>query len=123
MKSYLIEAVYKYITDNNLSPYIAVHVDYPGVLIPSAYVVNGQIVLNLKPSAIRHLYMGKDRISFETSFNQQPHAIEVPIGAIIGIYAKETGQGLLFDIDEISSNIEQQNNEPKSNKPKLTIVK
>ena len=95
-KPYLIRAVYEWIVDNNLTPYMSIDAYHPGVEVPQSYVSDGQIVLNLVPRAITNLLMDNEKISFSTRFGGAPCDIFLPIQSIVGIYAQENGQGMIF---------------------------
>jgi stringent starvation protein B len=94
-KPYLIRAIYDWCADSGLTPYLAVKVDEQ-TQVPMAYVKDGEIVLNLGLDAVRNLHMGNDEITCGGRFGGVPHEIIVPITAVVGIFAKETGQGLVF---------------------------
>ncbi len=94
-KPYLIRAIYDWCTDHGLTPYLAVRVD-ERTQVPMAYVKDGEIVLNLSPDAVQRLHMGNDEITCAARFGGVPHEIFVPLAAVIGIFAKETGEGLVF---------------------------
>jgi len=98
-KPYLIRAIYDWCADSGFTPYLAVRVDGQ-TQVPTAYIKDGEIVLNLSMDAVRNLHMGNDEISFGGRFGGVPHEIIVPIAAVIGIFAKETGQGLVFQGQE-----------------------
>lgn len=98
-KPYLIRGIYEWIVDNNLTPYILVDASVEGVVVPSQYVENGRIVLNLGPTAIEHLQLGNEEISFTARFNGVSMNVELPCNAVIAIYAKENGQGMMFDTE------------------------
>jgi stringent starvation protein B len=98
-KPYLIRAIYEWCGDSGLTPYLAVRVDGQ-TRVPTAYVRDGEIVLNLSADAVRNLQLGNDEITCGGRFGGVPHEIFVPIGAVIGIFAKETGQGLVFQGQE-----------------------
>src|SRR4030065_1133555 len=94
-KPYLIRAIYDWCGDSGLTPYLAVRVDEK-TRVPTAYVRDGEIVLNLSMDAVRNLQLGNDEITCGGRFGGVPHEIVVPMAAVIGIFAKETGQGLVF---------------------------
>ncbi len=98
-RPYLVRALYEWIVDNDCTPHMLVNADYRDVQIPQGFASDGQIVLNVSPSAIRHLHMDNDAVSFEGRFGGVPHSLFVPIGAILGIYARENGQGMVFDLE------------------------
>ncbi|MCY1433717.1 Stringent starvation protein B [compost metagenome] len=76
-----------------------VNAEYPAVQIPQGFASDGQIVLNISPSAVRHLHMDNEAVSFEGRFGGVAHTLYVPTGAILGIYARENGQGMVFDLE------------------------
>ena len=92
---YLIRAIYEWCGDNGLTPYIAVKVD-ESTRVPTEYVKNGEIVLNVSADATRNLKIGNDLIQFSARFGGSSREISVPISAVAGIFAKETGHGLSF---------------------------
>ncbi len=123
-RPYLIRAIYDWCVDSGFTPYMAVRVD-ERTEVPQAFVKDGEIVLNLSASAIRNLEMGNEYISFSGRFGGTPFDILVPVAAVIGIFAKENGQGLVFQAVEAqpqSDPVEEKLPKPKS-KPHLTIVK
>ena len=100
-KPYLIRAIYDWCADSGYTPYLAVRVD-EHTRVPVAFIKDGEIVLNLSADAVRNLHMGNDQITCGGRFGGVPHEIVVPITAVIGIFAKETGQGLVFHGQESS---------------------
>lgn len=93
---YLIRAINEWILDNNCTPYLIVDVKVEGVSAPMAYAKEGQIVLNISPTATRHLAIGNDAVSFSGRFGGVAHEIYAPIDAVLGIIAKENGEGMWF---------------------------
>ncbi|MDB5982860.1 MAG: sspB [Pseudomonas sp.] len=98
-RPYLVRALYEWIVDNDCTPHMLVNAEYPSVQVPQGFANDGQIVLNVSPSAVRHLHMDNDAVSFEGRFGGVPHTLYVPIAAILGIYARENGQGMVFDLE------------------------
>ena len=86
--------------DNDCTPHLLVDVDQEGVDVPQSYVTDDQIVLNISPNAVVGLEMGNDLILFNGRVGGVATDIVVPIGAILGIYARENGQGMVFDAPE-----------------------
>jgi stringent starvation protein B len=130
-KPYLIRALYEWCGDAGYTPYLAVKVD-ERTRVPPAYVKNGEIVLNLSPGATHKLTMDNQWILFNARFGGVSHEIAVPIGAVTGIFAKETGYGLAFKPggtgDSPGSPPAAPSNgngsaKVESKKPKLQIVK
>ncbi len=95
-KPYLLRALHEWVLDNGLTPHIIVDVHAPDVQVPPGAHEDGKLVLNIAPKATRHLEMGNDVFSFEARFSGQPHRVHVPVDAILAIYARENGQGMVF---------------------------
>lgn len=98
-KPYLIRAIYDWIVDNDLTPYLLVNAEYPGVEVPQEYVNGGRIILNISPKSCRGLHLDNDRILFTTRFSGQTMQLFVPPSAVLAIYAKENGRGMEFGED------------------------
>ena len=96
----IIRAIYEWIVDNGCTPHLLVDVDIEGVDVPQAYVSDGQIVLNISPTAVVGLDMGNETVAFNGRFGGVATDITVPVRAILGIYARENGQGMVFDTAE-----------------------
>lgn len=94
-RPYLIRALHEWCSDNGFTPHVAVKVD-DSVRVPSEYVNNGEIVLNIGLDATSGLQLGNDFIEFKARFGGQPRDILVPVGRVIAIYARENGQGMAF---------------------------
>jgi stringent starvation protein B len=97
---YLLRAFYEWIVDNNLTPYLVVDVNVPGIQVPMEHAKDGQIVLNVSPSACGKLQMGNIDVSFEARFGGMAKVINVPCKAVLAIYAKENGAGTVFSAEE-----------------------
>ncbi|MBV1906745.1 MAG: ClpXP protease specificity-enhancing factor [Pseudomonadales bacterium] len=102
-RSYLLKALYDWVLDNECTPYIVVSTESKNIQIPSGYDENNRIVLNISPNAVRHFGISQHTICFESRFAGQAHAISAPVGAVIAIYAKETGEGMVFDFEQEES--------------------
>jgi stringent starvation protein B len=100
-KPYLIRALYEWCVDCGHTPYLAVTVN-SRTRVPKEFVKNGEIVLNIGAAAVHKLSMGNDAIEFAARFNGVSRDISVPIDAIAGIYARETGQGMAFEVTKDS---------------------
>ena len=97
-RPYLIRALYEWIVDNNCTPYILVNALAKDVLVPQDYVnPDGQVVLNVSPSAIAEYVMDDEKLSFRARFGGVPTDIYVPCHAVMGVYAKENQQGMIFE--------------------------
>ena len=95
-RPYLLRALHEWITDSGETPHIVVDAAAEGVTVPRQYVKDGKIVLNVSFSATQGLKLGNDAVSFQARFGGISHAVDVPVRAILGIYARETGQGMIF---------------------------
>ena len=96
-KSYLLDALYRWIVDNDCTPYVLVNAFASGVEVPQEHVKDGQIVLNIAPTAIANLQINREGVSFSARFGGIPMDIYAPTVSILGIYARENGQGMMFD--------------------------
>ena len=99
-RPYLLKAFYEWIVDSDCTPYIAVDAHYPGVEVPQEFVTDGQIVLNIAPRAVSNFDMNQQSVSFSTRFGGIPIDIIVPVSAVVGIYAHENGQGMVFEPED-----------------------
>jgi len=99
-RPYLVRALNEWILDQGLTPYLLVNAQWPQVQVPEAFVEDGRIVLNINPSAVRELQLNNHEVTFSARFAGSPQWVQVPIGAVLGIYARENGEGLFFDEDE-----------------------
>ena len=96
-RPYMVRALYEWIVDNDCTPYILVNAYADGVEVPQEHVKDGQIILNISPVAIQDLDLGNEYVDFEGRFAGIPKRVTVPLHAVVGIYAKENGQGMIFD--------------------------
>lgn len=101
-RPYLVRAINEWIIDQGWTPHLLVNAMWPGAQVPEAFVEGGRIVLNINPSAVRELLLANTEVSFSARFAGTPHWIQVPIGAVLGIYARENGEGLFFEENEYS---------------------
>jgi len=101
-RPYLIRALYEWLVDNDQTPYFLVDAERDDVMVPAAYVEDGRIVLNVSPTAVRDLDLGNDAVTFSARFGGHAHNIFVPPDAVLGVYSRENGQGMLFPDDEVS---------------------
>ena len=99
-RPYLLRAIYDWISDNNLTPYVLVDAGFAGVRVPPQVVKNGQVVLNLAMRAVANLDLGNEWISFQARFSGVSQTIQIPVQAVLALYAQENGQGMMFPADE-----------------------
>ena len=97
-KPYLLRALYEWCVDNGYTPHLAVKVDSRSQ-VPSEHVKNGEITLNVSPSAVHKLQMGNDLIEFSARFAGVARQISVPVAGVYAIYARESGHGMTFEVD------------------------
>ncbi len=100
-RPYLVRALYEWIVDNQCTPHLLVNAGYPGVVVPQDYVRDGQIVLNVAPQAVRDLQLGNAVVTFSGRFTGVSQDLQVPAGAIMAIYARENGQGMVFETEPL----------------------
>ena len=96
-KPYLVRAICEWCADNGLTPYLNVRVNAE-TRVPTAYVKNGEIVLNVSPSATRHLTIDNQGVRFSARFSGASQEVSVPMSAVAGVFSKETGYGFAFTI-------------------------
>ena len=137
-KPYMLRAMHEWCVDNNLTPHLVVAVNSQ-TRVPMGYVKDGEIVLNINYSATKDLHMDNDSVVFSARFGGVSQNIYVPMNAVRGIFARENGQGMFFELeDEVEAEVRDSNENPgptadvssenrlknKDNKkPTLTIVK
>ena len=102
-RPYLIRALYEWCTDNALTPYVVVVVNEQ-VLVPREFVKDGEIVLNISFDATSALQLGNEFIEFKARFGGVPRDIVVPISQVAAIFAKENGQGMVFEPENPEDN-------------------
>ena len=96
-RPHIVRALYDWIIENSCTPYILVNAFADDVEVPQEHVKDGQIILNISPSAVQSLFIRSEAIDFDGRFAGIPKRVYVPISAVMGIYAKENGQGMIFD--------------------------
>ncbi len=106
-KPYLLRAIYEWCVDNGFTPYVSVAVD-ANTRVPMEYVRDGEIVLNIGPLASQHLQIGTERLECAARFGGVAREISVPIAAIMEIYSRENGQGMVFAAREGKSDFEKE---------------
>ncbi len=97
-KPYFIRALYEWVVDNNCTPHILVDAHVSATQVPQQHVnKDGQIILNISPSAVKDFFMDNTAISFNARFSGVANNLYIPMAAILGIYARENGQGMMFE--------------------------
>ncbi len=97
-KPYLLRALYEWCVDNGYTPHVAVKVDSRSQ-VPQEYVKNGEITLNVSPTAVHKLQMGNEVIEFSARFGGVARQIAVPVANVYAVYARETGHGMTFEVE------------------------
>lgn len=125
-RPYLIRALYEWIMDNKDTPHILVNTNYPGVEVPPGIAEDGEVVLNISGGAVRRLALSNDSITFEGSFSKQIHDVYIPIRSVVCMYAKGTGQGMIFEssmlMEDVRDPLEKDPKRP-TGRPQLKVVK
>ena len=128
-KPYLIRAIHEWCSDSGFTPYISVRVD-ARTRVPTEYVKDGEIVLNIGYDATHRLTIGNDVIQFAARFNGASRECSIPIGTVLGIFARENGKGLYFPPEDTVTDAASEVSSPESpdatpngSKPKLQVVK
>lgn len=113
--------------DNEHTPHIVVDASVDGVTVPREHVKDGKIILNISDSAAHNLKLTNSSVSFRARFSGVPFDVWVPIAAVLGIYAKETGQGMIFshsaDQPEPPPEDPEDKESTRSNRAHLKVVK
>jgi stringent starvation protein B len=130
-RPYIIRALYEWITDNQLTPHVLINAKVDGVEVPERSIQQGKVVLNIDPGAVENLELGNDWLHFNTRFAGVQEEIRIPVDAVIAVYARENGQGMMFAQDEelqsdsqssIASDLDGDGTTPPS-KPHQTQIK
>jgi len=123
-RPYLIRALYQWIVDNGVTPYILVDALVDGVDVPQQHIQDNKIVLNIAPMAVQNLILGDDAISFNARFSGKSVNLLVPTEGVLAIYARENGQGMMFN-EEPGSTTPPDDSSPDDDKskPALRVVK
>lgn len=122
-RPYLLRALHEWVLENNLTPYVVVDASLPGVDVPKDFVSNGQIVLNISPGAVRGLHIGNEYLEFNARFGGVPMQVIVPILAVMAVYAKENGQGMVFGAEPGGHPPPTSESKDKPSKPKSGSAK
>ncbi len=137
IKPYIIRAFYEWISDNQLTPYIVVDANYPGVQVPLAYVQDGKIVLNISMNAVGSISLAGDAIVFTARFSGKLEQLTIPFEAIAQIFARENGAGTEFSIEyptqpahestpslvDVATDKPVDQDKPAKGKPSLKVIK
>lgn len=135
-RPYLLRAMHEWMSDNSQTPLVVIDANAEGVTVPEQHVQDGRIILNISWSATQNLVMDNEQISFSARFSGVPNQVLVPMAAVKGIYARESGQGMMFQdepvsqavnenvkIDKNSSSNDDDDTKPPRNRGGLRVVK
>lgn len=132
-RPYLLRALYEWIVDNDLTPHLVVDATIVGTVVPQNFVSEGQIVLNISPTAVQGLQLADHEVRFSARFGGQPMQVIVPMTAALAIYARENGAGAMFEaepeLDKMPAPDEEETSEADAEhksakkKPNLKVVK
>jgi stringent starvation protein B len=128
IKPYLIRAAYQWALDSGLTPHLLVDATLHGVVAPAEYVEDGRIVFNVDPQATSNLLIADDRIGFSARFSGKPFEVNVPLNAVLGLYARENGEGISFPPETVTAPADTSEDDPvvpesPRGKPDLKIIK
>ncbi len=127
-RPYLLRAMHEWISDSAQTPHIVVDATMEGVEVPRQYVQAGKIILNVSTHATSGLLLGNDLVRFKARFGATTQEVRVPIGAVLGVYSRETGQGMIFSEADAPTTPPTPPAEPagepvKRARPSLKVVK
>ena len=122
LKPYLIRSIYEWIIDNDLTPYLLVDAENSRAILPFQLIEDGKILLNIRPEATDALSLGNEWVEFNARFGGKPMHIVVPVIAVLAIYAKENGKGMVFDHEDEGEETPPPENKPPV-KPALRLVR
>ena len=117
--------MHEWMGDNGHTPHIVIDASVDGVNVPREHVKDGRIILNISYTAAHNLKLNNDALSFRARFSGVPFDVWVPMKSVLGIYARETGQGMIFshDSDTAESSAAPEPVEPPRSRPHLKVVK
>jgi len=115
--------MHQWITDSGHTPHVIVDAEREGVEVPRSHVKDGKIVLNVGLSATQHLALGNDWIELDTRFGGVSHHVRFPLNAVLGIYARETDEGMVFSEQDMPQPPEKPPAGEGRGRPQLKVVK
>ena len=124
-RPYLVRAMHEWMTDNGQTPHLVVDAGIAGTEVPKSFVRDGRITLNVGWQATQGLKLGNEWIEFAARFGGVSQQVRVPVAAVLGIYARETGQGMLFQDESDATPPPPVTPTPddSGSRPKLRVVK
>lgn len=122
-RPYLLRALHEWILDNGMTPHVLADAGADGVQVPTSAIQNGKVVLNVSPSAVRDLDLSNDFISFVARFSGVTSGVVIPMAAVLAIYARENGQGMMFPKDEETTESVPPEDKPEKGRRHLKVIK
>jgi stringent starvation protein B len=126
-RPYLLRAMHQWIAECGHTPHVIVDATREGSELPRAYVKEGKIVLNLSEGATQHLRIGNDEVEFDARFAGVIHHVRFPVSAVLGVYARETGEGMVFSEQDLGPEPPRPGQAEESGgggrRPQLKVVK
>src|SRR5579862_5807963 len=125
-RPFLLRAMHQWITDSGNTPHVIVDAGHEGAEVPRAYVKDGKIVLNLSEGATQSLRIGNEDVEFDARFAGVVHHVRFPMSAVLGVYARETGEGMVFSEQDLGAEQPKGPTTPAEGgprRPQLKVVK
>ena len=124
-RPYLLRAMHQWMMDSGHTPHVIVDAERSGVEVPRSYIKDGKIVLNVSLNATQRLQLGNEWVEFDARFAGVVHHVRFPVSTVLGIYARETGEGMVFSEQDMGPEPPSRPSPPadESRRPQLKIVK
>jgi len=125
-RPYLLRALYEWISDNGLTPYLLVDALAEGVRVPPGVAKDGRVVLNIAARAVTQFEISNERVHFLARFGGVSQSVFVPMAAVLAVYAQENGQGMMFSADNAPTDPPPSAPPPEdapSKRPHLRVIK
>ena len=125
-RPFLLRAMHQWISECGHTPHVIVDAAREDADVPRAYVKDGKIVLNLSEGATQRLRIGNEEVEFDARFAGVIHHVRFPVSAVLGVYARETGEGMVFSEQDLGPEpptrpAPQEEGGPR--RPQLKVVK
>ena len=126
-RPFLLRAMHQWIAECGNTPHVIVDAGYEGAEVPRAYVKDGKIVLNLSEGATQRLRLGNEHVEFDARFAGVVHHVRFPVSAVLGVYARETGEGMVFSEQDLGAAEPAKSPKPEEKsgprRPHLKVIK
>jgi len=121
-RPYLLRALYEWITDNGLTPHILLDAAAAGLALPGQHVVDGKLVLNIGPDAVRGLHIDNEVLRCSARFGGVATPLQIPVQCVQAVYARENGKGIVFSAEEDGPGTPGDDGDPRPGRPRLRVV-